>query len=185
MTTRDSAELGAAMRNPKLVVLGLTLVILAVSGCRREDRPRARIVERRGAPDVVYVDDNDPTMSSAIQRARSTVGQFIQALGKPKPSQSSFSVKVTIRDGDSKEYMWLIPVDYDAGRFSGTIDNQPDKVKTIKLGDKITVKKEEICDWMYVDDGKLVGGYTIRALRDLVPANKRLEYDRSVPFTID
>jgi len=172
----------------------LPLVILTLLGCSGQDRrpdngverrDKPEVVERLGEPDIVYVDDTDPMMLSAISKARSTVGQFIEALSKPQPSQSRFSVKVPIRDGDSTEHMWLIPVHYQDGKFSGTIDNEPDKVKTIKLGDTIDVKTQEISDWMYVDNGKLVGGYTIRVLRDAVPPEKRREFDRSVPFTIE
>ena len=37
-------------------------------------------------------------------------------------------------------------------------------------------------DWMYVDHGKLVGGYT---LRDRLSPSERPEFDRSVPFKVE
>ena len=38
---------------------------------------------------------------------------------------------------------------------------------------------------MYVDHGKLVGGYTLRVLRDGLSPAERAEFDRSIPFKID
>ena len=48
--------------------------------------------------------------------------------------------------------------------FQGTVNNEPEKVKTVKMGQKVTVAAK-ISDWMYVENRKLVGGYTMRVLR--------------------
>ena len=37
---------------------------------------------------------------------------------------------------------------------------------------------------MYVDHGVLVGGYTIRVLRDRLSGVERAEFDRNLPFKI-
>src|SRR5690348_17666285 len=44
---------------------------------------------------------------------------------------------------------------YEGGKFIGTINDQPDTIRTVKFGDKAEVDKNQISDWMYVDDGKL------------------------------
>ena len=38
---------------------------------------------------------------------------------------------------------------------------------------------------MYVENRKLVGGYTLRVLRDAVTAAERAEFDKSVPFVVE
>jgi uncharacterized protein YegJ (DUF2314 family) len=53
------------------------------------------------------------------------------------------------------------------------------------MGQKVSVEPAKISDWMFVEDRKLVGGYTIRVLRDSVPASERAEFDKSVPFVIE
>jgi uncharacterized protein YegJ (DUF2314 family) len=164
------------------------LVLLAIPnliGCGKQERDQAKVVERSGEPDVIYVKDDDPKMAEAMKKARTTVDQFIQALKQPKSTQSGFSVKTPIRDGDSTEYMWLNPVSFRNGKFVGKINNEPDTVTTVKLGDEITIEKDGIADWMYIDNRKLVGGYSIRVLRDMTPKEKRAEFDRGFPFILD
>jgi uncharacterized protein YegJ (DUF2314 family) len=81
--------------------------------------------------------------------------------------------------------MWVTDLKFKNGRFSGTINNEPDQVKTVHLGQRVTVAQGEISDWMYVENGKLRGGYTIRVLREPLSEKERREFDRDLPFTIE
>jgi uncharacterized protein YegJ (DUF2314 family) len=38
---------------------------------------------------------------------------------------------------------------------------------------------------MFVENGKLVEGYTLRVLRDSMSASERADFDKSVPFKVD
>jgi uncharacterized protein YegJ (DUF2314 family) len=136
-------------------------------------------------PDFILVQSDDPRMMEAHIEARSTVEQFIQALQTQKPSQSLFSVKAPITDGESVEHIWLGSVQFQDDKFIGIVDNEPGIVTDISLGDKISVERARISDWMYVDDGKLVGGFTLRAIRKRMSKRERIEFDRSIPFAID
>jgi uncharacterized protein YegJ (DUF2314 family) len=174
------------MRRTRYSVLcTVALLISASGGCNSKDRKAGDIVERAGEPDIFTVDETDPRMNAAIDKARSTVGQFVKALSNPRSSQSGFSVKAPIRDGDHVEHMWLTPVKYRDGKFVGTVNNEPDVVKSVKLGEQYELKAGDISDWMYVENGMLVGGFTIRVLRDAAPKEKRAEFDHSVPFKIE
>lgn len=130
------------------------------------------------------IDADDP-QNAAVQKARSTIDQFTTALASPKPSQSAFSVRVPFKDGDSIEHMWLAPVSYDGQAFRGTVNGDPIQVSTVKAGQEVTVAPPGISDWMFVDDGKLVGGYSFRAMRDALPPLDQAEFDKSMPFSID
>jgi len=144
-----------------------------------------RIKERAGQLPVISVEDDDAAMNAAMQKARSTIDTFITALRNPKPSQTFFSLKTPFSDGDKCEHMWLIGVTYDGQKFHGVVNNVPDEVRTVRLGQKVTIAPSEVSDWMIIQDGKLVGGYTVRVLRDREPPGKREEFDRHVGFTID
>lgn len=154
-------------------------------GCDSDELKPGDTVKREGQPPVTYVADDDPKMVAAIKKSRSTVGQFVTALSNPKPSQSAFSVKVPVEDGDKREHMWITPVRYRNGTFFGTISNEPVKVTTVKNGDKMEVAKDQISDWMYIENKRLKGGYTLRVMRDRMPEKERAEFDRSIPFTIE
>ena len=151
------------------------VLAIALSGCGK----------KQPADKVTYVADDDPRMNAAIDKARSTVKAFITALKAPKPGQSAFSVKMAFTDGGSAEHMWLTPVSFDGSKFTGTVNNEPEKVKTVKMGQKVTVAPDKISDWMYIDNRKLVGGETLRVLRDAMTPSERADFDKSVPFVIE
>jgi uncharacterized protein YegJ (DUF2314 family) len=160
-------------RSP-LVVWLVCVAALAV-GCDRDAQQ---------AP-AVRVADDDARMAKAIADARASVGQFRTALQNPKPEQTNFAVKYPAKDGDVVEHLWVTPVRSEGGRFVGTVGNDPERVSTVRLGQDVTIAADEISDWMYVDDGALVGGYTLRVLRDAMNTRDRRELDKSLPFRID
>ncbi|MEM6798359.1 MAG: DUF2314 domain-containing protein [Planctomycetota bacterium] len=146
----------------------LLALLVASAGC---------VAERS---DVIDVADDDPIMVKAIDDARATVDQFIAALKSPKPAQNGLSVKALVEEGETGEHMWLTSLSYADGVFTGTINNAPAALTSIKFGDQFTVPKDEISDWMFIEGGKLVGGYTIRALIELSPDDVP-----PLPFEID
>lgn len=154
-------------------------------GCGGSDRPNRESVDRSVQSPVAFVAEDDPKMLAAIKMARDTADGFITALKSPKPTQKMFAVKMPIRDGSNIEHMWVLPVQFLSGKFVGRINNDPEKVKGVKLGQIVEVPKDQISDWMYVEGKKLTGGYTFRALRDAMPKAERVEFDKSVPFVIE
>jgi len=123
-------------------------------------------------------------MQAALDKARSTVETIVAALKAPKPTQASFQVKKAFEDAGMTEHMWLSDVTIDGDMFSGTIGNEPQHVKNVKFGQKATVAKSEISDWMFIDDGKLAGGYSILAMRENMTPAERSSFDKSLPFKI-
>ena len=70
-------------------------------------------------------------------------------------------------------------------RFQGRIDNQPRKIQGLKLGQLVSINRNEISDWLYVDHGKLVGGYTVRVQYNELSAKQKQEFDRAADFKIE
>ena len=166
------------------------LLITGIAGCGGGDSPpgapgNGHTVERPDNPPVTYVEESDPQMTAAINKARATVDQFIAALHNPTDAQADFSIKLPVSDGEQVEHMWLSDVRYAEGKFTGQIANEPLELTTVALGDDAEIPRDQISDWMYVDNGRLMGGYTIRRLRDSMPPDERREFDQSVPFTFD
>lgn len=156
--------------------LGAAFVfVFLIAGCSKKDR----------ADKVTLVEADDPRMNAAIEKARATVGTFIAALKSPKANQESFTVKMAFNDGKHTEHMWLSPVTFDGKRFHGSVNNDPELVKNVKFGQQASVEMSQISDWMFVENGKLVGGYTIRVLRDSMSPKERAEFDRNAPFVVD
>jgi uncharacterized protein YegJ (DUF2314 family) len=149
------------------------VLALAIVGCssRRWDEDK-----------VTSVADDDARMNAAIAKAKATVDTFIAALKSPKPGQKDFSVKMPFVDGEHTEHMWLAPVSYDGKVFRGIVNNEPQSVKNVRLGQEVEVAPPGISDWMYVENGKIVGGRTIRVLRETLPAGERADFDQNVRF---
>jgi uncharacterized protein YegJ (DUF2314 family) len=103
----------------------------------------------------------DPDMAAAMRKARATLAEFLALADAPRPSTFLFAVKVGIRtDEHGVEYFWIGSLAHANGRFSGTIGNEPEFAKNVKLGDTITFGEDEIVDWLYVENGRLRGNFT-------------------------
>ncbi len=65
--------------------------------------------------------------------------------------------------------------------YRGRLSNLPLDITSITLGDTVTVPKDRVSDWFAIDDGKLVGGYTLRLQRARLPPEqaRRVRRNRS------
>jgi len=133
---------------------------------------------------AIAVPRDDPDMHQAYREARDTVGTFIARLRNPTPTQDYFAVKIRLRGDSGDEYIWLRDVSYDELAFTGEMSSAPG-VPPYKLGDRYRVDKNDIYDWMIVDNGSLVGGYTIRVARRKMSVEDRIQFDERIWFNID
>ncbi len=167
------------MRKPLLAFLALA-ALAATAGAGDES-----IVHRSGQPDVFRVSTENARMNAAIEKARGTVEEFIGAFTNAGAHQRSFAIKVPVIEGTHIEQFWMDIERFSNGQFTGRIANQPLDVRNVHFGDRIVVDKERISDWMYVDRGRLVGGFTIKALREGMSVADRKAFDAGLPFEID
>ena len=124
-------------------------------------------------------------MKRAVHEARRTVGVFIAALAHPTAGQYDFEVKKPFRQGDVVEHMWLADVTFSGNRFHGRVDNMPRKIKGVKMGERVSVNPNEISDWAFVENGRLVGGYTIRVLYSELSPQGRAAIEKEARFRIE
>ncbi len=134
---------------------------------------------------TISVAEDDPEMRAAIQQARATVPQLVSALQAARPDDEAFSVKVPIRDGEDVEHFWVSDVVFDGTVFRGKLGNEPELVRGHKLGEDVVVKLSEISDWMYLHNGVLVGGYSIRLLRSRMSPEERARNDQDARFRFE
>ncbi len=139
-------------------------------------------VQRRSEDaNVVNVKSEDDGMKWAIEKANLTLHYFENCLVSPKPTQQYFSIKVKIDDGRNIEHLWLTEPSFDEeGNLFGVVGNQPLDVKSVTLGQKIGIDRNLISDWMIIENGRLIGGYTIRAIRDHLSGNDLVNFDRGL-----
>lgn len=125
---------------------------------------------------IVNVESNDAEMEAAIATAREKLPQFWQVFTHPEKGESDFSLKVMIKDSHGTEHFWVTQIERKQdGKIIGVINNDPEIVKSVKLNDRIAVPEENISDWLYTREGKMVGNYTLRVLFKQMPP-KEVEY---------
>jgi len=122
-------------------------------------------------------------MNAAIEKARATVNDFVEAFHAKKPGTKEFYVKKPYPiPAGGHEHMWIAVTDERDGILKGTIANDAEETSEVKLGQEVSLKLSEISDWMYEDGKKLVGGYTIRYLIDKMSPKERETFLNKMGF---
>jgi uncharacterized protein YegJ (DUF2314 family) len=144
-----------------LMALAVPAFLLAAGACSRHGVPAA------GEDALSYMPDDHPTMQKAYAKARSGLAEFLELSRSPPPHLSGFALKVGLGAGDNTEYVWIGNFsELAAGEFTGLINNEVEIARDYKLGDQYSFRREDIVDWMYVDNErqKMFGNYTLCAL---------------------
>jgi uncharacterized protein YegJ (DUF2314 family) len=130
---------------------------------------------------LVFFGETDPRMRFAIQEARRTLRTFFDAFVTPKENQTSFLLKVLFRSGAEKEHIWVADINASVSPLEGTIANEP-KLAGLRFMERTTFGPSQITDWMYVEDGYLVGGFTTQVIRSCMSPSQRAEYESHAPY---
>jgi uncharacterized protein YegJ (DUF2314 family) len=153
---------------------------LSLTSCGQQN-----VTERQGEPDIYNTDGDDKEMNEAIKKSRATFKDFAEAFDNKKRTQSYFSVKLAFPTEYGAEHIWLSQITKTDGRFYGQIDNLPEDVTSVELGQTIEIDPAKISDWFYVDNGNLVGGFTLRVIRDRMTPAERKQFDQELGVTIE
>ena len=103
----------------------------------------------------------DPRMSDAIQRARASLRQFFAALRLPRNGQTDFQLQAIFKDGEQRELVWLSDLNFNTRPATGIVSARP-RIKTITYRQRVPFRPDQMSDWKYRDNGRLVGGFTLR-----------------------
>lgn len=153
------------------------LVSLAMlSGCGRD------VIHREGKPDVVGVATEDAAMNAAMQAARESFDTFLSELASPEPT-AHYSVKLRFEDGPEVEHIWVNDLQLEGDSLTGVVNNEPVKVSTVRFGDRVSVKRERLSDWLIIDQGVYRGGFTIRVFRDQMSPDEKEALDQQIGAT--
>jgi uncharacterized protein YegJ (DUF2314 family) len=161
-------------------LLSIFFIVLCHSVLGQADK-----TERPGEPDIYNFDSDDSEMNAAVDKSRLTFNEFLTAFKNKKSSQTSFSVKMPFATDTGAEHIWLTSLESKDEKLFGLVDNLPANVTSIKLGDKVEINQDKISDWFYIDDGKLVGGMTIRVIRSRMKPSERKQFDKQFGIKIE
>jgi uncharacterized protein YegJ (DUF2314 family) len=134
------------------------------------EKPATRIPADKS---TIHLDQEDEELAHITQHARDTLPVFFRHLLRPAKEEGNFRVKYPFRaDRDSgfgMEQLWLSDIRYKDGVYYGVVANTPFYISSIQKGDTVTFSAEDITDWMYTSGEKIIGGYSIKYLLDMLP----------------
>jgi uncharacterized protein YegJ (DUF2314 family) len=123
-----------------------------------------------GDPPIVSVTAADAEMNAAIAHGRDTLPTFWASCDAPKPTETGHVLKVRLVVGDKAEHIWVSDVEkLSDGSYSGRFANEPSDLLGKDFGERVTFEQADISDWMFMRNGKVVGGETIKPLLRLMP----------------
>ena len=126
----------------------------------------------------------DVEIEAAFQQARDTLDSFIQKIGTSHPDRTLVALKIrfVLPDGSSQD-MWVDGITYRDSSFYGIMGDDIPSLK-LSIDDKITIARKDIVDWMIVEDGKLIGGYTIRLAFQRMSPQQKERFLETVHYSI-
>jgi uncharacterized protein YegJ (DUF2314 family) len=144
-----------------------------------------RAVKTPGPPGYLEVKDKDKAMDAAVDHAHQTLGFFCAALKAKKPDTRGYEIKTAFTDGEQVEHIWVNKVTWDGHAFHGQVNNKPLAVGNVHLGQKVTLQPKQVSDWMFVKEGKLIGGFTTRVLYARLSAEDKAQFESQAEFKIE
>jgi uncharacterized protein YegJ (DUF2314 family) len=155
----------------RIALLAAILAVAAFPGL-----PAGPAMAENPSDRVITFDAEDPEMNAAIQKARDRLPLFWQVFRDRPPGTSDFSLKVAIADDNGVEHFWAGDIQLSEGVISAVIANDPVVVKSVVFGQRIEVPEPDISDWMFVRNGKIVGGETLRVMLGRMTPEERAQY---------
>jgi uncharacterized protein YegJ (DUF2314 family) len=78
--------------------------------------------------------------------------------------------------------MWLQEPRATGDKFEGILANDPAYLAGYRRGDRVSVARAQIVDWSYIENGALVGGYTLRVMFKRTPPAEREALQRELGY---
>jgi len=130
-----------------------------------------------------YQDDGE--IARIAEDARNTLPVFFRHLagGGANAGKDCYVKYPFVADEDSgvdREQVWLTGIQFNNGAYYGVLANTPRYLSGMKKGDRVIFEIDAITDWMYVRDGKITGGESIKYLVEKIPEDRRSDREREL-----
>ena len=157
-------------------------ILIGCIGCNNTQTIK---IERKGEPPIYSVQNDDAEMNHAIFKAIQTLDTFKVALLSKNKEFKYFALKTRYLTATGSEHIWLKNIIIKDKKYVGIVANLPESIPDVKLGDTISILKNNITDWMYLDNKKLRGGFTIQLLRKRMTKAEKKQFDAQSGFIIE
>ena len=140
-----------------------------------------RDASRPPSPTIEVV-QSDKEIERIADNARRALPIFFRNLNTPENGANNFYVKYPLSsdDGDVepkvREQVWLGDIRLKNNACYGTLAN----TARSRGQKRVTIDMDKITDWMYIQDGKIIGGRSIKYLLEKIPDDQRNEDQRKI-----
>ncbi|WP_224367225.1 DUF2314 domain-containing protein [Hyalangium versicolor] len=118
------------------------------------------------ADGIVPVAPGDPELEAVARKARARLIDLRARAERGLRPPEELVLKAGFRTDDGgTEFMWLEVTGWAAGKWRGTLANEPDNVSRLRVGSPVEMPEAEVVDYLYVSpEGKQEGGESSRIL---------------------
>lgn len=164
----------------------ILLLVVLLAGCSEANGAKT-VLERATDDNVTEVATGDPAMEAAFAKARASLDGFLKLEKHPPSHLSAFSVKVGIEQDGYTEFFWLSDLNETASGYSAIIDNQPERVHRVRMGQRYEFARDEIVDWTYRDEQRetMHGNFTACAMLTHEPAEQAAAFKEQFGLSCD
>ena len=128
---------------------------------------------------TVQMEQADAELLRIAENARRTLPIFFQRLARADSRDHSFYIKHPFAadedSGIAMEQLWLGDIRFRDGVYIGVLASNPVYISGKRKGDTVVLDVDTITDWMFVRDGVIAGGRSIRHLLERIPENQRTD----------
>jgi len=166
-------------RKRKELYLNFALCCLLFALCYFSSCNRLNWDVSRPPSPAIEIGQNDKEIERIADNARRALPIFFRNLARPEKWANNFYVKYPLSSDDGsvepkvREQVWLGNIRFKNNSYYGTLANTAKSIDSRKKGDTIIINTDKITDWMYVQDGKIIGGQSIKYLLEKIPEDKR------------
>jgi uncharacterized protein YegJ (DUF2314 family) len=162
------------------VIVALTTLLIGIAGAES-------LLDTSKRDGTAIIESSNPDMAAAFKKARATLPVFLKLALAPPPSIRGFAVKIGIPYGDRNdaEFFWMSPFKPEGDKYVGSINNTPRFAKTVKLGQVIQFTESEIVDWLYQENGRIIGNYTACAFLKREPPEQAAAFMKQYGLSCD
>ncbi len=134
--------------------------------------------------------DEDPEMYAAIRNAQGSFTAFAAELADDRsrvvPMIDVAVVKAMFSDSHRSatiEHMWVEDLEIHGGMISGTLVDDPTKLRGISSGQRVTFPSECVSDWVLVTECGARGGFTLPIILKRLSRDERDSTANQAPYS--
>lgn len=134
--------------------------------------------------ETIHLEQADGELQRIAKEARSTLDFFFRYQSQAGAGEHGFYVKYILAADDGSgidaEQVWLTGIKFKNSNLYGDLANTPLYVQGLRKGSTIMISVDSIVDWMYIREGKIIGGYSIKYLLEKIPESRRSDRQREL-----